>query len=263
METLIDDERNEAEAALNEGDFARSAQLFSQFLDHANDEDTQTLAIRQKYALALYGLADYTAGEAQLHQAVAGQERLLGPDHPSTLVALARLADALGEQQRWLEAHALAHEAVRRGTLALGAEHEATLSSRLTLAWVLYRTGHEDAEPFIRETAQIIDSVLGRNHRDSWATHHLLIETLRDSGRHEEAAAEAHDVIATREQHQGASHPHTLRARADLALVLHAAGQTSEALNLIEEVLDLSTRALGPEHPYTTRCKTDREMIAV
>ncbi|WP_282695227.1 tetratricopeptide repeat protein [Streptomyces sp. CC208A] len=254
--------RHEAQAALDRGDFARSAQLFAQFLDRADDGDAETLAARQQYALALYGLSDHPAGEAQLRRVVEGRERLLGPDHPSTLTALARLAEALGQQQRWLEAQALAQEAVRRGTRTLGAQHEATLSGRLALAWILARTGDEDADAFVRETAHAIDSVLGRDHRDSWAAHHLRIDLLRSLDRLEEAEAEAREIIAIREQHQGGDHPHTLRAHADLALVLHASGHTADALTMIEAVLNRSTQALGPEHPFTSAFRSDRETIA-
>lgn len=138
------------------------------------------------------------------------------PDHPHTLFTIARLADNLGEQQCSTEADELARTAVEHATTALGAEHEATLSRRLTLAWVPYRTVPHESEDFIRATVRDIVAVPGDGHPDRWAARHLLVESLHGLGRTDEAEPKAHTLTALREEHQGADHPHTLRARADL-----------------------------------------------
>jgi hypothetical protein len=52
---------------------------------------------------------------------------------------LVKLAEAIGEQGRWIEAEALVRDAVRRGKAAFRAQHEATLRGRLSLAWVHFR----------------------------------------------------------------------------------------------------------------------------
>jgi tetratricopeptide (TPR) repeat protein len=49
----------------------------------------------------------------------------------------------------------------------------------------------------------------------------------------------------------GAEHPHTLRARSNLAAAYHAAGRPGEAIELGERVLADCQRILGPEHPGT------------
>lgn len=78
-----------------------------------------------------------------------------------TLFTIARLADNLGEQQCWTEADELTRTAVEHATTALGAEHEATLSCRLTLARVPYRTVPHESEDFIRATVRDIVAVPG------------------------------------------------------------------------------------------------------
>ncbi|WP_340375707.1 tetratricopeptide repeat protein [Streptomyces sp. SS7] len=264
--TLEDDLRRHAERALQTGDFAASAHLYEQFLPDispaSGTEDADTLAARVQYALALYGLADYPAGETQLRHVLHVQQQDLGPEHPDTLTTLARLADNLGEQDRWTEAEELASTAVERATTALGAEHPATLSCRLTLAWVLYRTAPHESEESIRATVRDIVAAHGDGHRDSWAARHLLVETLCVLGKTDEAESEAHALISLREERQGAGHPHTLRARADLALVLHTAGQTARARTLIDDVAETSSRVLGGDHPYTTGIHATRNTIA-
>lgn len=264
--TLDDNLGQQAERAFLAGDFAAAARLYQQLLTGisttSGTEDADSLAARGQYALALYGLADYPAGETQLRHVLHGQQQLLGPDHPHALFTIARLADNLGEQRRWPEADELARTAVEHATTALGAEHEATLSCRLTLAWVLYHTVPHESEDVIRATVRDIVAVHCDGHRDSWAARHLLVETLHVLGRTDEAESEAHTLIALREEHQGADHPHTLRARADLALVLHAAGHTVQAQTLIDDVAETSTRVLGADHPYTTGIHATRNTIA-
>lgn len=264
--TLDDNLRQQAERALQTGDFTGSARLYKQFLPDispdSGTEDADTLAARVQYALALYGLADYPGGETQLRHVLRGQQQPLGPDHPDTLTTLARLADNLGEQHRWTEADELARTAVERATAALGAEHPTTLTCRLTLAWVLYHTVPHESEETIRSAVRDIVAVRGDGHHDAWAARHLLVETLRVLDKTEEAESEAHRLIALREEHQGAVHPHTLRARADFALVLHTAGQTARARALIDDVAETSSRVLGGDHPYTTGIHATRNTIA-
>lgn len=264
--TLDDNLRRQAEHALQTGDFAVSAHLYEQLLPGmspaSGTEDAETLAARVQYALALYGLADYPAGETQLRYVLRGRQHLLGPDHPETLTTLARLADSLGEQHRWTEADELARTAAERAAAALGTEHPAALSCRLTLAWVLYHTVPHESEEVIRATVRDIITVRGDGHRDAWAARHLLVETLQVLGQTGEAESEARLLITLRHEYQGPAHPHTLRARADLALVLHTAGQTAQARTLIDDVAETSVRVLGGDHPYTTHIHATRDTIA-
>lgn len=258
--------RRQAERALDTGDFATAAHLYERLLPDISStpgaEDADTLAVRVQYALALYGLAEYPAGEVQLRHVLQGQQQLLGPDHPDTLASRVRLADNLGEQNRWPEAEELSRTAVERSTAVLGAEHPATLTCRLTLAWVLYHTVPRESEDTIRATVRDIVAVHGDGHRDAWAARHLLVETLWFLGQSDEAESEAHALIALREEHQGPEHPHTLRARADLALVLHTAGRTAEARTLIDSVAETMHSVLGDDHPYATGIEATRNTIA-
>lgn len=263
--TINDDIRQQAEHALHTGDFTTSERLYAQLLDipgtGADTEDASTLQVRADYALALYGLGDFAAGESQLRRALAGQEHLLGPHHPATVITTARLAETLGEQLRWPDAYKLARTAVERALHALDADHPAALTSRLALAWVMSRTTPMQALPLVRATLTDIDRVLGAEHRDTLAANHLLLVTLRSLGKREEAETVARHVIATREQHQGPQHPHTLRARADLALVLDAAGREHEARTLIEAVVEAGRESLGTGHPFTIRFLAVRAVI--
>lgn len=251
-----------AEDALHRGSFAEPAGLYSQLLDTtAEQQDTRLLTARTGYALALYGLADFPAGEDQLRHALEGRQHLLGADHPDTLTTMARLADNLGEQGRWEEARALASTVVDRATNALGPDHAVALSARLTYTWVLYRTAPHEAEAAAHQLVRDVDRVLGPDHRGAWAAYHLNVEVLLATGKFQEAETAAVALVNTRERHQGADHPHTLRARADLALTLHAAGRADEARALIDTVVKRSIQVLGEENPYTLRVITDRGTI--
>ncbi|MEV6960286.1 tetratricopeptide repeat protein [Streptomyces sp. NPDC051207] len=261
-----DDVVRQARRALREGDFAASVRLYAQVLGRPpvgpDTEDADTLQARADYALALQGLTRHTLGEVQLQHALEGQKSLLGPDHPATLTTMARLADNVGEQRRSAQAYELARTAVNHALRALGADHPAALTARLSLGRALSLTRPYEAEPVVRAALRDIDRVLGPGHCDSWAARHLLAGILRAAGRLAEAETAAREVIAVRRRHQGAEHPDTLRAQADLALVLCAAGRTGQARALIQTVVDVSTVALGAEHPYTVRFRRDREAVA-
>jgi hypothetical protein len=59
--------------------------------------------------------------------------------------------------------------------------------------------------------------------------------------RYGEALDVARELVAARAQTLGAEHPHTLRAQADLAVLLHRIGHQREAVALARETLTAST----------------------
>ncbi len=61
-------------------------------------------------------------------RAFEAQERVLGPDHPETLVSLNSLAVLYGDQERYKEAEALYRRILEARERVLGKEHPDTLS---------------------------------------------------------------------------------------------------------------------------------------
>ncbi|MEU6353594.1 GNAT family N-acetyltransferase [Streptomyces sp. NPDC047072] len=236
--------RARAERALREGVFERADALFAHVLGALEQSGAAGglpyLKVLHDHALVAYGRGRWAEGEARLRRVLEGCEDLAGPTAAETIGALARLAEAVGEQGRWEEAETLAREAVRRAEAGLPPAHEETLSARLSLAWVLQRTAAPDADKVLRSVAEALTRVLGSRHRTTLAAQHLMVRLLRDQERYAEALAVAGELAAARARALGYEHPHTLRAQADLAVLLHRTGREQEAAALARETLTAS-----------------------
>lgn len=260
--TSFDDALGQAEQACRRGQFYEANLLFQQLTDGlpaTGDASEVHLAALRGRAIALYELGRFRDGEQLLQRVLiaCGTE----PEAARCVDALGRLAEAVGEQGRWIEAEALARDAVRRGESVLGQQHEATLTALLALAWVCSHTSPTKSKAWIRETREAIERELGGAHPVTWSAQHLLVATLRTLGHWDEAEQTAQNLIAVRERHQGAGHPHTLRARCDLALIFHGAGKQHEASTAADSVLHASVQALEPDHPYLARIRRDHAAV--
>ena len=122
------------------------------------------------------GLADRAAGplrrsRAQYRDVLADRQRVLGPDHPDTLIARHALARMLGLQRRYAEAEQLCREVLADRRRVLGDDHPDTLTSRDTLAWLAARQGRRaEAEELYRQVLADRSRVLGADHPDTQAT---------------------------------------------------------------------------------------------
>lgn len=256
-----------AELAVDEGAFERADELYTTVLAGVETGpcvgDLWHLQIVRDHALVAYGLGHWAQAEARLRRVLAGREKLAGRDAASVIDALARLSEAVGEQHRWVEAEALAREAVRRAERTLPEVHEAALGARLALAWVLSLTGEPDAESLLRPLVETLDAVHGLSHPDTLAARHLLVEFLCGQRRFEEATVLAEDLLALREATRGPEHPHTLLLRAQFALLLHHIGRTDEAAVLAEQTLTTSVRVQGTQAHHTNRIRNIHQEITV
>jgi len=257
--TAPDDALRQAERAYRDGQFYEAEVLYHQLLGDLPQDSHLFLEALRGRALALHGLGRFHDAEQQLRRILLAC--LHEPKGDRTVDALGHLAAAVVAQERFIEAEALARDAVRRGESALGQRHEATLSALIALGRVLAHTAPAESEAWIRETREVIARALGRSHPVTWSAQHLLTATLRALGRWDEAEQAADQLIVMRERHQSAGHPDTLRARCDRAVILHAAGKQDQASAAADGALEASARALGPQHAVTARIRQDHATI--
>ncbi|MET9779033.1 GNAT family N-acetyltransferase [Streptomyces sp. NPDC006367] len=257
-----------AERAFSEGAFSRADILYGHVLNALRQSGAAGtvpyLAALHGHALVCCGQGRWAEGEALLREVLRGREQLVGPTAAETVGTMARLAEAVGEQGRWEEAETLAREAVERAESGLPATHEEALAARLALSWVLQRTGADTTETVLRVVTQELAQVLGSQHRTSLAARHLLVRLLREQERYTEALDVARDLAAACAAALGPEHPHTLRAQADLAVLLHHTGQSEEAAALARRTLDdstLITELLGTDqHHHQQICSALAEI---
>jgi serine/threonine protein kinase len=236
-----------------------SEQLRDRLLDLADklDEDTigepATVArLRHVLANALNNLGE-SKKAIELHTKVrAAREKLLGPDHPDTLLSMNNLAVAYQDAGQLDLALPLFEETLRLRTARRGPEHPETLLSRYNLARAYRRAGkHDVAQRRFEETLKLLKARLGPDHRTTLECMVALAQGYQFDGKLDVAMPlfeEAHQRCMTT---LGADHPDTLHATLDLALAYRAEGKPDVALPLIEDNLKRAKARLGAEHPLT------------
>jgi tetratricopeptide (TPR) repeat protein len=87
-----------------------------------------------RYGMCLYEDGQWDEAEVAILQVLEMEKRVLGPDHPSTLVSMANLASTYCHQGRWNEAEKLGVQVIERKKTVLGAKYPDTLTSMANLA---------------------------------------------------------------------------------------------------------------------------------
>lgn len=185
-------------------------------------------------------------------KAVADSVRILGPEHPETLVSRSNLAYAYAEVARFDEAVPLYEAVVDGRQRVLGATHPDTLTTRNNLAYAHLEAGRPEValaqfEPLLSD----YEGVIGADHPDTRRTRNNLAITYKQVGRHEEAVSLFEGLLTEYERLLGDEHPDVLRARNNLAAAYRHVGRAAEALPLLEQLLTQCVREFGEEHPNT------------
>jgi tetratricopeptide (TPR) repeat protein len=208
----------------------------------------------RRWALAFLNELGDSASQAIAvgEQLVADCERLLGPDHPSTLASRSNLAAAYQMAGRTTDAITLHERTLAAYERVLGPDHPSTLTSRSNLA-LAYRDAGRTAEAITlqEQTRADRERVLGPDHPSTLASCSNLAAAYQAAGRTAEAITLQERTLAAYERVLGPDYPSTLASRSDLAIAYQAAGRTAEAITLHEQVLAAREHILGPDHPDT------------
>ncbi len=193
-------------------------------------------------------LERYEEARRRHARALALRERMLGAEHPHTMLSLTNLGRALVGLGRYEEGRQALERAMVVRARVLGPEHPANAFSLIHLGGALLALGrHEEARDAHERALAMREKAIGP---DDPAIHGLLTglgNTLSALGRYEEAHRVLERALALREQ-----------AGSDdqqLALVLNALGRSlrelgrhEEAQRRHERALTLQEEALGPFH---------------
>ncbi|MCK7624838.1 tetratricopeptide repeat protein [Streptomyces sp. RS10V-4] len=213
------------------------------------------------HARALTGAGLHVEAQEGYAEALAGRERLLGPDHPDTLAARHDVAAGLGRLGRLEECRATVREVAGARARVLGDRHPDTLTSHWQLAHVCGLLGRwPEALAAYRQVAAGRTAALGPDHPDTLAARYETGVALGRLGRSAEALAHYRDLVAARTRAQGPDDPETLRARHGLGVNHGRLGRWPEALAEAREVAAARSRVLGADHPDTL---ASRREIAV
>ena len=180
--------------------------------------------------------------------------RLLGGEHPDTMLAGQRLADAYLAAGRpddaipWFQwvLDGLAHK--------LGPGHRDVIEARRCLGHAYVAALQLPAAMSVLERAvSQFEQVCGPGHADTLGARDELAAAYLAAGQYSDAITLYRRTLADRERVQGARHPQTMTTRQGLADAYLASGQAKEAVAAHKRVVADRERVLGPDHLDTLR----------
>ncbi|KAI9784903.1 MAG: hypothetical protein M1816_000598, partial [Peltula sp. TS41687] len=217
--------------------------------DESNSANKTRLAGKQFPEHLLFDQGRYHEAEKIHRQAVGGQEKQQGPEHPDTLRSLRNLAYVLSQQGRYKEAEKIHRQALGGQEKQQGPEHPDTLRSLDSLAYVLFQQGkYQEAEKIHRQALGGQEKQLGPEHLDTLRSLNNLAVVLAKQGRCQEAEKIHRRVLDAREKQLGPEHPDTLSSLSNLAYVLSNQCRYQEAEKIHRQALDALEKQQGPEH---------------
>jgi tetratricopeptide (TPR) repeat protein len=193
--------------------------------------------------------------EGRLREALAGWERLRGPDDVQTLKIASNLASVLLDLHRPEEAEGLMRDTVARATRSLGSAHPDTVRARNALAGALRGSPARLAEA--ERLYQAILADIGDEGEQAMAVRHNLAAVLIHQGKLDQALRRYRELITARTRQQGAGHRDTWRSRHNYAVALSKAGDIAGAEKELAEVLTGYRSAFGPRHAATLGVQVD------
>jgi tetratricopeptide (TPR) repeat protein len=229
---------------------ANAIDLLEWLADVRLDDEESRLSILADLTRLLEADGRYERTEQRLADALAGWQRLRGPDDPVALTVATDLARVQIELGRLTEADTLIRDTIARRMRLLGRAHPDTITSRTVLAGTLRGTPARlaEAESMYRT---IIADLAGGDLTQARSVRHSLAAVLYHQGKVAMAEKMFRDLLAERARDLGPEHPDVLSTRNDLAAVLSDRGQIVDAEVQLAEVYAVSRRALGPDHPDT------------
>jgi hypothetical protein len=179
-------------------------------------------------------------------------QSVLGPDHPTTLVAAAVLIQALGVGGEAKAARDLGEDTLDRCRRVLGPDHRYTLAVAIALTVALYWLGEQEPGRALgQDTLQRCRRVHGPDHASTLWTAVAVLQALFSVDDVEPARALGEDTLDRCRRALGPDHATTLLAATTLTLSLAGLAETEPARALGQDTLDRCRRVLGPDHATT------------
>ena len=175
--------------------------------------------------------------------------RLLGAEHPDTMRAGQRLADAYLAAGRAADAIPWFQWVLDRLTHKLGPDHRDVIEARRRLGHALVAANQVPAAITVLEGAVAqSEQVCAPGHADTLGARDELAAAYLAAGRYSDAVTLYRRTLADREHAQGARNPQTITTRDGLANAYLASGRAKDAVAAYKRVVADRERVLGPDH---------------
>ena len=227
-------------------------------LPHAQAALADDSAGMSRIANYLGSSGSYVAARDLQRRVLDARGRILGPEHPDTLLARTNLASWTGQAGDPAAARDQYSALLPVCERVLGPEYTDTLSARHGLAsWTGQAGDPAAARDLFAELLPVKERVLGLEDRDTLLARTNLASYTGAAGDPAAARDQYAVLLPVIERVLGPEHPRTLSARGNLASWTGAAGNPAAARNQNAELLPVFERVLGPEHPHTLMARHD------
>ncbi|KAJ5899929.1 hypothetical protein N7495_004673 [Penicillium taxi] len=190
--------------------------------------------------------------EEMYQRALAGYEKVLGPDHTSTLDTVNNFGLLYSDQGRLKEAEKMFHRALAGYEKALGPDHTSTLDTVNNFGLLYSDQGRlKEAEEMYQRALAGYEKVLGPDHTSTLDTVNNFGLLYSDQGRLKEAEEMFQRALAGRGKALGLDHPSTLQTVNNLGSLYLDQGKLKEAKEMYQRALAGREKALGPDHLST------------
>jgi tetratricopeptide (TPR) repeat protein len=217
-----------------------------------NKQPEVEAAIRDTIGRTYTSLGVYQDARKQLERALDVRRRVLGGDHPKTLLTMMHIGTLDIRQGKYAEAEALFSQTLEIQLRTLGPEHADTLSSMSSLANIHRAQGKfPQSEALHNQVLEIRRRVLGPEHPETLTSVRNLADVYQSQGKYSQADALLSHTLEIQRRVLGPEHPDTLSSMNSLADAYYLQGKYVKAEALFSQVLEIERRVRGPEHPGT------------
>jgi serine/threonine protein kinase/Flp pilus assembly protein TadD len=211
-------------------------------------ESTDSLKSLNQLGNILDEAGRVSEAEHLYRKAFEGAQRLLGPEHPTTLIAASNLGGTLREENRLAEAESIQLQTLETRRRVLGANHPDTLAAQHNLANTLGDLGRtEEAEKLLVQTLEAQRHVLGEENPETLLTMENLGGILHERGRNPEAETILREALEYERRLNGIDQALAFPTADFLGATLSAEGKFREAKKLYLDRLEVASRNQGAE----------------
>ncbi len=194
----------------------------------------------------------YDDAERLYRQALVTRERVLGSEHPHTILSVIKLAglrlikgDVVGAESELTHVLSFCEK-------VLGADDRLTLMAANYLAYSLKSKGDlAGAEALYRRVLATREQIWGSDHPDTLNSMNNLAILLMTKGNIDAAEQLIRYVLSARNRILGPEHPDTLTIEVEMAGIQILNGDFDNAEHQFRQVLETQKRVLGANHPDT------------
>jgi len=203
-------------------------------------------------ALQLSEQGRYAEAIPFANKALEIRERTLGPEHPETVVSLARLAGLYIDQGAYSKAEPLLQRALSAREKVSGGDDPGIAAILTNLAAVFSGEGdYAKAEALGKRALMINENVVGPEDPITARSLNNLAGLYEREGIYPKAEELLRRALTICEKALGAEHRETAGIMNNLAVVYYDRGAYNKAEPMYQRALAIREKVLGPDHPET------------